>query len=796
MKRLPFLSGLVLIFLLSFCIRVFADSVALQTLYPLQTTSSSVYANETNQSSVTDSVYNNVYDNGESAVVNAVYANSVVSGSVYGNLVVNFIDDYFKLRQDSFYISSNLISRSDKQSSIENLATSNILSDENSRISKLTAMDTRLHMEIVAARTTPYIRSIKTEGSLIKAYVYEWTFFDHKGKRGLVDTSGYGVNHELVFQYVRGTLKLIADNYDEGPLTAMTSSTYNNPSVAESVYENNESTVTSSVYGDSVNTVTGSVYSDVYNVNTNKFANNLSIKTISNESDSQNLKYTAFEAASSYSNYSVSGVEQYADNYVYHGANGAEENWDGSYNSAYVDMNNGYGGDCTNYVSQCMYQGGNLPMVDCYTENGSGSWWYNFNGPGWLSSWANASANFSFMANNYGTAVYNPSSSQIFPGNPIYYNGNVHAAICVGYDSNGTPIIDQHNWDYYHLPWNYWTTTYNTVQVVNGNTPPPAPTVNLTSPASGSYCVLGYSITITASGTNCDHMAVYAMGPNDSGYVYQSNSLTYGNNLSYTFTPGYTGTWWFYVAGRNTRNSTDPGSILVNSNAIAVYVISSPPTPTVALTSPSNGSNYTLNQTIYVTGTGTNCDHMAATYTINGNTTWLPWQNGSGNSYSQSFTPQLAGTYSITLYGNNMPSGTLGGQSATPATVTVYVNNSTPAYASNMISNTIPATMTAGQSYNVSVTVENTGTNTWTAAGAYRLGAGGDVSGQAQVDFGCPNRVCLTSTDSIATGQSKTFSFTMTAPTTAGNYSPSWEMVQDGVCWFGQTLTVPITVNA
>ena len=45
---------------------------------------------------------------------------------------------------------------------------------------------------------------------------------------------------------------------------------------------------------------------------------------------------------------------------------------------------------------------------------------------------------------------------------------------------------------------------------------------------------------------------------------------------------------------------------------------------------------------------------------------------------------------------------------------------------SQYISDTIPSTMTPGQSYSVSITLKNTGTNTWTSAALYKLGAVGD----------------------------------------------------------------------
>ena len=108
-----------------------------------------------------------------------------------------------------------------------------------------------------------------------------------------------------------------------------------------------------------------------------------------------------------------------------------------------------------------------------------------------------------------------------------------------------------------------------------------------------------------------------------------------------------------------------------------------------------------------------------------------------------------------------------------------------------IVSDTIPATMTAGQSYDVTVTVRNTGTSTWTQANGYKLGAVGDSD-----PFCAFTRVDLAPSDSIAMNQEKTFSFTMTAPSTPGTYTTDWRMLREGVEWFGGTLTKQVQVQS
>ncbi len=104
------------------------------------------------------------------------------------------------------------------------------------------------------------------------------------------------------------------------------------------------------------------------------------------------------------------------------------------------------------------------------------------------------------------------------------------------------------------------------------------------------------------------------------------------------------------------------------------------------------------------------------------------------------------------------------------------------------LGDTIPATMIPGFTYNVSVTMRNTGTTTWTKAEGYSLGAVGDS------DPFAPGRIGLTDSDSIAPGQDRTFSFMMVAPS-AGVYTTDWRMLRENVKWFGETLTRQVNVT-
>jgi RHS repeat-associated protein len=114
-----------------------------------------------------------------------------------------------------------------------------------------------------------------------------------------------------------------------------------------------------------------------------------------------------------------------------------------------------------------------------------------------------------------------------------------------------------------------------------------------------------------------------------------------------------------------------------------------------------------------------------------------------------------------------------------------------PPNGAQFISQSVPQTMTAGQSYSVSVTVKNTGSNTWTSASNYNLGS---QNAQDNTTWGL-GRVGLPY--SVASGSQATFNFTVTAPASSGTYNFQWRMVQDGVEWFGDfSANVAVTVSA
>jgi hypothetical protein len=106
------------------------------------------------------------------------------------------------------------------------------------------------------------------------------------------------------------------------------------------------------------------------------------------------------------------------------------------------------------------------------------------------------------------------------------------------------------------------------------------------------------------------------------------------------------------------------------------------------------------------------------------------------------------------------------------------------------VSQMVPAQMTAGLIYGVSVTMKNTGTTTWNRNAGYKLGS---QSPQDNIRWSL-GRVELGPSDSIPPGGTKRFDFQVRAPATAGNYPFQWRMLRELVEWFGD-FTPTLNVN-
>ena len=152
--------------------------------------------------------------------------------------------------------------------------------------------------------------------------------------------------------------------------------------------------------------------------------------------------------------------------------------------------------------------------------------------------------------------------------------------------------------------------------------------------------------------------------------------------------------------------------------------------------------------------------------------------------------PSVAGTYNF-QWGMRQNSSFFGSPSANIAiNVTGGGGGGGGTNNAMFVSQSVPSSLTAGQTASVSVTMKNNGTTTW-AAGTYSLQsqnpAGNTTWGLNRVNLASP----------VAPGNNATFTFNITAPSVAGAYNFQWRMAQDGVGAFGDlTTNVSVVVNS
>lgn len=116
---------------------------------------------------------------------------------------------------------------------------------------------------------------------------------------------------------------------------------------------------------------------------------------------------------------------------------------------------------------------------------------------------------------------------------------------------------------------------------------------------------------------------------------------------------------------------------------------------------------------------------------------------------------------------------------------------------STVLSVASPSTVVAGSSFSASITMQNTGTTTWSESGNYHLGSC-SASGTGDDQTWGPARWYILP---LGTGvpPGGTFSFDVSglvAPLSPGAYPLRLRMVQDAVEWFGAQNSLTISVSA
>lgn len=151
--------------------------------------------------------------------------------------------------------------------------------------------------------------------------------------------------------------------------------------------------------------------------------------------------------------------------------------------------------------------------------------------------------------------------------------------------------------------------------------------------------------------------------------------------------------------------------------------------------------------------------------------------------------PATTGTYSLRRQMLDSTSGGVGFFSSVPCVNASITVGGAPALDAALVSQNFPLVMAPSEIRTVSVTMENTGSETWLADGTYVLNALDAIWG-----------VTLVSVPTLTTtGGTSTLSFTIRAPAAPGTYTHRWRLRKlsgANAGFFGPLISVGMTVDA
>ena len=316
--------------------------------------------------------------------------------------VTGLLDDYFDLREEDFTGSDTVTAGVMMASADEDTATA-----AQTRGDLIAELEGRINARITDAEVTRFVLDLTETAGGYEVEVYEWTFFDYDDLSdgvGGSDTAGYGTYHTITMEYDEtGELVIVSDLYSEMDILGCGTTA---DLVMEAEPPEEEPVIT---YDENYDPIRAGIYANKWVTHQN----------IGSSTDSS------------------------------------------FYNPAYPNLN-WRGGDCANYVSQCMLAGNMTQTDGWYYKNGSHS-----------SAWSYCPNQYKYFY-NLGKMIWQPTDGDIYPGSLIYCNGNqsnppnsfYHVIICVGYNSAGRPVINGHNSDRYMVPWDYaYATCYTTIQL-------------------------------------------------------------------------------------------------------------------------------------------------------------------------------------------------------------------------------------------------------------------------------------------------------------------------------------------
>lgn len=203
------------------------------------------------------------------------------------------------------------------------------------------------------------------------------------------------------------------------------------------------------------------------------------------------------------------------------------------------------------------------------------------------------------------------------------------------------------------------TTTSSAVTVIINAATNQAPTVNISSPASGAGYNAPASITINANAADADGTVSKVDFYNGTTLLGTDNASPY----SYSWTGVAAGTYTLTVKATDNSNATTTSATVT----VTVTTVNVNQAPTVSITSPAGGSSFIAPASITVNANAADADGTVSKVDFYNGSTLLGTDNAS--PYTYTWTGVAAGTYTITAKATDNLNAT-----TTSASVSVTVN--------------------------------------------------------------------------------------------------------------------------
>ena len=324
------------------------------------------------------------------------------------------------------------------RSNQDDIMTESIVNVQSQRLASLNDMEERIGGTFDNVYVISDVDSIsRTTANTIEAKVYEVTVinYHYDDVVGSEDIMAYGVWHDLVIQSKETGYCVTSDHFDETDVTGF-------------------SCRSDSVYEDGV-----------------AFLEDVSLNERAEITGEGSLPRSGVTYTTGTLNCALAyaiqwcGISESAR--LSAGFTGQSSTAHSGYNPLYSNENPN-GGDCCNFVSQCIHAGG-IPT--------NSTWGYHLedgirNGS---SAWICTTDFATHFASNYVYCTVPNDYSGVFPGNPVFWlvtDGypKSHNMFCVGYNSSHVPVLCAHNNELYRIPiTNYSDKILHTIKIATSD---------------------------------------------------------------------------------------------------------------------------------------------------------------------------------------------------------------------------------------------------------------------------------------------------------------------------------------